>query len=119
MIPTLWGLVLYTLKIQEIAAFYAMCFGYDALGVTSDRIVELCPPGAGTTPLHPMGKGRKQGQTLVKLVFGCADVPGFCKAARAKGLEFGPLHRADGYVFANTRDPTGNSVSVPGRLAQG
>jgi hypothetical protein len=103
-----------------MAAFCGAFSGYGAHSVERDRIVELRADGAGTTlPLHRVGTGRKQGQTLVKLVFGWADVAGFCKDARAKGLEFGPLHRADGYVFANVTDPSGNSVSVSGRLAQG
>mmetsp|Transcript_22545 Transcript_22545/g.36634 ORF Transcript_22545/g.36634 Transcript_22545/m.36634 type:complete len:121 (-) Transcript_22545:465-827(-) len=119
MMPTLSSLILYTKRMDEMAAFYVQFFGYSVHSVEGDRIVELRPPGTGVTLLlHPMGKGRKEGQTLAKLTFACVDVPGFCEAARAKGLEFGPLHTADGYVFANAKDPSGNSVSVSGRLAQ-
>lgn len=118
MSPTLSSLVLYTSRMEEMAQFYADLFGYTVHTAAGDRIVELRPPGSGTTLLlHPMGKGRKQGQTLVKLTFATDDAPGFCDAARVKGLEFGALHKADGYVFANAKDPAGNSVSVSGRFA--
>ncbi|WP_147111799.1 VOC family protein [Tateyamaria sp. syn59] len=118
MAPPLSSLVLYTSKIDEMVQFYTDHFGYSAHIKEGDRIVELRPPGDGITLLlHPMGKGRKQGQVLVKLVFAINDVAGFCDTARAKGLEFGALHKADGYVFANAKDPAGNSVSVSGRLA--
>ena len=119
MAPPLSSLVLYTSRMDEMARFYVDLFGYSVHQSEGDRIVELRPPGTGITLLlHPMGKGRKQGQTLIKLVFATDDVPAFCAACQAKGLEFGPLHAADGYVFANAKDPAGNSVSVSGRLAQ-
>lgn len=116
--PPLSSLVLYTARMEELAQFYCDHFGYVAHRDPEDRIVELRPPGTGTTLLlHPMGKGRKAGQSLVKLVFAMTDVAKFCEDARANGLEFGPLHEADGYVFANAKDPAGNSISVSGRLA--
>ena len=116
--PSLSSLVLYTSRMEQMAQFYSDHFDYTAHIAENDRIVELRPPGDGMTLLlHPKGKGRKQGQVLVKLVFATKDVVGICDNARAKGLEFGPMHQADGYVFANTKDPAGNSVSVSGRLA--
>ncbi|MEL6450330.1 MAG: VOC family protein [Pseudomonadota bacterium] len=116
--PPLSSLVLYTKQMEEMAQFYTTHFGYTALTDPADRIVELRPPGAGITLLlHPMSTGRKQGQVLVKLVFAIQDVPAFCEAARARGLDFGALHTADGYVFANAKDPAGNAISVSGRLA--
>ena len=118
MIDTLSSLILYTSRIEEMACFYAEFFGYSAHKAKGDRIVELRPPGSGAVLLlHPIGKGRKQGQTLIKLAFAIDDVPGFCTGCAQKGLVFGPLHTADGYVFANAKDPSGNSVSVSGRLA--
>ena len=120
MTPTLSSLILYTSRMDEMARFYTEIFGYSARTIEGDRIVELRPPGSGVTLLlHPMGKGRKQGQTLVKLAFATDDVVGFCAICAEKGLVFGPPHTADGYVFANAKDPSGNSVSVSGRLAQG
>ncbi|WP_298840564.1 VOC family protein [uncultured Roseobacter sp.] len=117
--PALASLILYTRKTDEMAAFYCDHFGYTRHDLPGDRIVELRPAAGGAVLLlHPAGKGARQGQAAVKLVFAIADVPGFAAGRAAQGLVFGPLHEADGYVFANTRDPSGNSVSISGRLAE-
>jgi predicted enzyme related to lactoylglutathione lyase len=52
---------------------------------------------------------------MVKLVFDVEDVEAFCAQARARGLKFGALHKGDEYVFANAKDPSGNSISVSSR----
>ena len=44
-----------------------------------------------------------------------ADVDEFRTRAAERGLEFGAIHRGDGYVFANARNPAGNSISVSSR----
>ncbi|WP_299735981.1 VOC family protein [uncultured Roseobacter sp.] len=120
MTPTLGSLILYTRKIDAMAAFYVDHFGYSRHDLINDRIVELRPKDNATILLlHPAAKGARQGQAAVKLVFTVADVPAFCNASATKGLVFGSLHHADGYVFANAKDPSGNSVSVSGRLANG
>lgn len=120
MIPNLESLVLYTSKSDEMAAFYSTYFGYVRHNIAGDRIVELRPPDNGfILLLHPTAKGQRQGQAAVKLVFTCADVVDFCETSRTKGLQIGPLHHSDGYVFANAKDPSGNSISVSGRYAQG
>lgn len=109
-------LIIYTHKLPEMIEFYCSNFGFTAIQLSEDRIVELRPQSAGSTILlHPASKGKKLGQTLVKLVFDVRDVEAFCQKARENGLEFGSLHRAQGYVFANAKDPSGNSVSVSSR----
>lgn len=116
MAAPLGRLVMYTKRIDDMVAFYAKHFGYSERRIEGDRIVELVPPGAGATlMLHPASKARKEGQTLVKLVFDVADVPGFCEAAKANGLIFGSIHQADGYCFANAKDPAKNSIQVSSR----
>ncbi len=116
MSPTLGRIVIYTRKIEQMAGFYASHFGYHVLRSEGDRIVELQPPSGGLTLLlHPAAASQKEGQALVKLVFDVRDVAGFCRAAKAEGLEFGKLHQADGYVFANAKDPAKNSVQVSNR----
>ncbi|MBW4706865.1 VOC family protein [Roseobacter sp. YSTF-M11] len=118
--PVLGSLILYTSKIDEMAAFYRDHFGYVRHDVPGDRIVEMQPGDTGPALLlHKAAKGQRQGQSTVKLVFAVADVAAFCDDRSARGLTFGPLHQADGYVFANTKDPSGNSVSVSGRFANG
>ena len=110
-------ILLYVRDIEAVAEFYALHFGFRIHREDNDRIVELQhPDGAGSNiMLHPLGRGRKAGQSVAKLVFDVADVEAFCVRAAERGLEFGAIHNADGYVFANARDPAGNSVSVSSR----
>lgn len=109
-------IIIYTRRIPEMVTFYGEHFGYVARQLPGDRIVELMPVAGGIAILlHPAAKSQKEGQVLIKLVFDVADVEGFCHAAAAKGLNFGPVYQADGYAFANTKDPSNNSVSVSSR----
>ncbi|WMS44348.1 VOC family protein [Acuticoccus sp. MNP-M23] len=116
MIPAIHRIVIYTKKMPEMAAFYGNAFGYEAIHRADDRIVELCPPAGGLTLLlHPAGKGQREGQALVKLVFDTPDVETARDALIARGIEVGPLHDGGGYRFANLKDPSGNSVSLSSR----
>lgn len=109
-------LVIYTKKIEEMAAFYARHFGFTPFQAEGDRIIELCPrEGGSAILLHPASVKQKEGQVLVKLVFDVEDVPAFCAGALENGLEFGKIHQAGGYVFANAKDPSGNSIQVSSR----
>jgi hypothetical protein len=58
---------------------------------------------------------QKLGQVGVKLVFDVKDVEAFKKCSAELGLMFGSTHLADGYAFANVKDPDGNSVSISSR----
>jgi len=62
-----------------------------------------------------MSNSRKEGQTLVKLVFDVENVEEFCRQSKKDGLEFGAIHQADGYCFANAKDPAKNSISISSR----
>jgi predicted enzyme related to lactoylglutathione lyase len=84
--------------------------------IPGDRITELVPPDGGARlMLHKAGKAQKTGQSTVKLVFNVEKVEDFCTSAKAEGLSFGPVHQADGYEFANAKDPDGNSIQVTSR----
>lgn len=114
--PPLTSVTIYTRRIPEMVEFYARHFGYRAFQRPGDRLVELRPPGPGIAiRLHAAAKGQKQGQSLVKLNFDVADVEAFARGAKKHGLVFGPLHDGLGYVFANAKDPSGNSISISGR----
>ena len=65
--------------------------------------------------IHRAAKSVKLGQVGVKLIFDIADVEGFKVESSARGLEFGATHQADGYSFANAKDPDGNSISISSR----
>jgi len=109
-------IIIYTKKLEEVADFYRKHFGFEVLRLEDDRIVELVTQGTGgNILLHPMSPGRKDGQTLVKLVFDVEDVEEFCRSSETRGLKFGTIHRADGYCFANAKDPAKNSISVSSR----
>ena len=116
--PTVLGrILLYVHDIEAVARFYALPFGFRIHREEGDRIVELgSPSSAGTNiMLHPLGRGRKSGQTIAKLVFDVHDVEEFRARAAERGLEFGAVHTADGYAFANAQDPAGNSISISSR----
>jgi len=115
-IMRLGRLILYVRDVEATISFYQSHFDYKAERRDGDRIVELVAPDGGVNLMvHPAGRAQKMGQVLVKLVFDVRDVDAFCVASRAKGLEFGSIHQADGYQFANARDPSGNSISVSSR----
>lgn len=109
--------IVYTRKTDEMVAFYRDHFGYRVLpSDPGDRIVELRPADGGAALLlHPAGKGQRQGQALVKLVFDVADVVASRAALIEAGLAVGPVHDAGGYGFANLKDPSGNPVQISGR----
>ena len=109
-------LVLYVRDMEATVSFYEKHFGYRAQQLEGDRIIELIDDGGGTNLLiHPAGKTQKMGQSLVKLVFDVEDLDAFCAQSGSNGLDFGPIHQADGYRFANAKDPSGNSISISSR----
>ncbi len=116
MTAPLGRIVIYTKKIEQMAEFYSKNFGFSFCRTEGDRIFELQPQTTGVSILlHPASAKQKEGQVLVKLVFDVEDVPAFCEAAIGNGLKFGKIHQADGYEFANAKDPSGNSVQVSSR----
>jgi catechol 2,3-dioxygenase-like lactoylglutathione lyase family enzyme len=113
---SLGRIILYVRDVERSAEFYARHFGYELHREAGDRIAELLgPDGAASIMLHPAAKSQKLGQVSVKLVFDVVDVERFVVAAGKAGLKFGALHRGDGYVFANAKDPDGNAISVSSR----
>ncbi|NYJ09489.1 putative enzyme related to lactoylglutathione lyase [Rhizobium leguminosarum] len=109
-------LVIYAGNVEETARFYEKHFGFKATSLPGDRIVELvAQDGGANIMLHQAAKGQRSGQSIVKLVFHVEDVEAFCMRCAENGLEFGALHKADGYVFANAKDPCQNSISVSSR----
>ena len=118
--PVLGRILLYVRDIEAVAEFYALHFGFRIHRTEGDRIVELeGPDGTGSNiMLHPLGRGRRSGQTVAKLVFDVRDVEAFCARAARNGLQFGAIHKGGGYAFANAKDPAGNSISVSSRAVR-
>lgn len=109
-------IVIYAKDVQRTANFYQRYFGFTSEGSASEGLIELAAPAGGASILvHQAGKGVKQGQAAVKLTFSVQDVEAFKEMSAALGLEFGSTHQAEGYCFANAKDPDGNSVSVSSR----
>jgi predicted enzyme related to lactoylglutathione lyase len=109
-------IVLYAQNVEETLAFYEKHFGFQASREAGDRIVELISrDGGANLMIHQAAKGQRGGQSTVKLVFDVADVEAFCLKSAKGGLEFGPIHQADGYVYANAKDPCKNPISVSSR----
>ena len=116
-VPVLGRILLYVRDIDTVAEFYARHFGFRIHREEGDRVVELesSADAGANIMLHPLGRGRKGGQTVAKLIFDVPDVEAFCSRAAEHGLSFGAVHMADGYVFANARDPAGNAISISSR----
>ncbi len=109
-------LVLYARDVEETVAFYAKHFGFQVLRLPGDRIVELvAPDGGANIMVHQAAKGVRTGQVTVKLVFDVEDVAGFREKSAGNGLKFSAEHMADGYSYANAKDPCGNNISVSSR----
>jgi predicted enzyme related to lactoylglutathione lyase len=114
--PSLNRILLYVKDVERACEFYQRYFGFTSTRDNDDRIVELTPPhGGAILMIHPAAKGVKAGQATVKLVFDVEDVEAFKTRCADAGLVFGATHRADGYSFANAKDPDGNSVSISSR----
>lgn len=112
-------LLIYARDVEEMTRFYRAHFGFEVVRRPDDRIVELVNPQGGMRlMLHRAGKGQRSGQSLVKLVFDVEDVEAFCRQCAGNGLIFGPIHYADGYAFANARDPGQNPISISSRYVR-
>ncbi|MBY5457482.1 VOC family protein [Rhizobium beringeri] len=109
-------LVIYAGNVEETARFYEKHFGFKVTSLPGDRIIELVTQDGGANiMLHQAAKGQRSGQSTVKLVFDVEDVEAFCRRCAENGLKFGTIHKADGYLFANAKDPCQNSISVSSR----
>ena len=109
-------IILYAQDVEATVRFYEQHFGFRAYREAGDRIVELIPQDGGANlMIHPAAKGQRKGQAAVKLVFDVGDVEAFCRRCASDGLVFGTIHQADGYQFANAKDPSDNPISVSSR----
>ncbi|MEQ5838991.1 VOC family protein [Paraburkholderia acidicola] len=114
-------IMLYVRNVEATCAFYERHFGFERSLDPNDRVTELkSPSGGAILMVHQAAKSVKTGQVTIKLVFDVEDVEGFKKQCSMQGFDFGSTHKADGYCFANAKDPDGNSVSISSRaFAQG
>jgi len=101
---------------QATAAFYQEHFSFESTGEVVEGLIELRALNGGAGILiHQAAKGVRLGQASVKLMFDVEDVEDFKQAAATRGLKFGSTHQANGYTYANAKDPDKNSVSISSR----
>lgn len=112
----LGSVLIYARDVQRTAEFYLRHFDFVGSTDVVEGLIVLRPSagGAGIT-VHQAAKSSKLGQVGVKLVFDVDDVEAFKGRSAANGLTFGATHQADGYVFANAKDPDKNSISISSR----
>ena len=109
-------IIIYARDVHATASFYSRLFGFETTGEVVEGLIELrAPQGGASILIHPAAKSLKLGQVGVKLSFSVADVEAFKRQAAALGVDFGATHQAQGYAFANTKDPDRNSVSISSR----
>ncbi len=109
-------ILLYAKSMQATAEFYQKYFGFISTGEVIEGLIELKSQNRGAKILiHQASKGIKLGQVSVKLMFDVEDIESFKKESAARGLKFGSTHHANGYSFANTKDPDKNSVAISSR----
>jgi predicted enzyme related to lactoylglutathione lyase len=109
--------IIYARDMHRTAAFYSKHFGFKTTGEISEGLIELHAPSGGAGILiHQAAKSVKLGQVGVKLSFQVPDVATFAAEAAKRGLNFGAVHQANGYSFANAKDPDKNSVNISSRV---
>lgn len=113
---TLNTILLYAKNMQATTEFYQKYFGFVSTGEITEGLIELKHQNGGANILiHQAAKGVKLGQAGVKLIFDVEDIEKFKKESAAQGLKFGSTHEANGYSYANTKDPDKNSVAISSR----
>jgi catechol 2,3-dioxygenase-like lactoylglutathione lyase family enzyme len=108
--------IIYARDMEKTAEFYRKHFGFETTGKVVEGLIELSAVNGGASILiHQAAKSIKLGQVGVKLSFHVADIESFKVHAASQGLRFGATHQANGYSFANVKDPDKNSVSISSR----
>jgi len=107
--------ILYVKDISKVAHFYQTHFGMKPLPSNEEGWLELESNSGGCNiALHKAAATQKSG-AAIKIVFAVSDVRQFKKEREAAGLKFGPVHEPDGFLFANAKDPAGNSIQISSR----
>lgn len=108
-------LILYVQDIPKVARFYERYFGLAPLPSENKAWLELAGDAGGCViALHQASRAQKGGSAM-KIVFGVKDVRAFVEDSARDGLKFGPIHEVGEMLFANVKDPAGNSVQISNR----
>jgi predicted enzyme related to lactoylglutathione lyase len=115
MSPPIIRIILYVKDIPKVAAFYQRHFGLQPAPGLEKGWLELRPAEGGCAiALHQASVAQKSGAAM-KIVFAVPDVAAFRRKGIAAGVKFGPIHEADGFAFANAKDPAGNALQISSR----
>ncbi|MPW45923.1 VOC family protein [Acinetobacter guerrae] len=118
-VPVLHTIMIYAKDMHRLAHFYKTYFSFEGDCEIKDGLIELHSADNGLIILiHQAAKSIKMGQANIKLVFSVENVDLFKQNCLSNGLFFGVTHQANGYQFANVKDPEGNSVSISSRSYQ-
>jgi predicted enzyme related to lactoylglutathione lyase len=109
------AVMIYAKDMEKTADFYEKFFGLVSSGKVEGLIQLNSPEGGPLILIHQAAKGVRLGQVAIKLVFAVDDVEAFKTCSAERGLRFGSTHQANGYAFANAKDPDKNSVSISSR----
>ncbi|MFN8414611.1 MAG: VOC family protein [Anaerolineales bacterium] len=109
-------ILIYARNMQITAEFYQKYFDFISTGQVVEGLIELKSQNGGANILiHQAAKSVKLGQVGVKLMFDVEDVEEFKTKSASMGLKFGSTHQANGYTFANTKDPDKNPIMISSR----
>ena len=109
------AIMIYVKDMDRTADFYRKFFALASTGKVEGLIELSSADGGPIILIHQAAKSVKLRQVAVKLVFAVEDVEAFNAKSAELGLVFGSTHQANGYTFANTKDPDKNSVSISSR----
>ncbi len=110
------SVTIYARDVQKTADFYRKFFGFVGSSEVVEGLILLTSPNGGADiTILQAAKSVRLGQVGVKLSFAVRDVEAFKLGSERRGLKFGSTHLANGYSFANAKDPDKNSVSISSR----
>jgi len=113
---TINKIMIYAKDMQKMSLFYETHFEFKSKIDEDGRLIELSSPHDGANILiHQLGKGVKEGQACIKLVFDVKNVEKFREKCIASGLKFGSVHKVDGYIFSNAKNPGKNTIQISSR----
>jgi catechol 2,3-dioxygenase-like lactoylglutathione lyase family enzyme len=115
MSAALHTVMIYARDTRRTAEFYCHHFGMQIVQDGEGLIILSSSEGSAQIAIHPAAKGIKLGQVAIKLVFSVKDVEAFKNERAIDGLNFGATHQANGYQFANAKDPDKNSICISSR----
>jgi len=109
------AIMIYAKDMARTTDFYQRYFGLTSSGEVEGLIKLGSAKGGPVILIYQAAKSVKLGQVVVKLVFAVKYVDAFKAKSAALALTSGSTRQANGYAFANAKDPDKNSISISSR----